>query len=418
MANHKIGTPKQAQAIPDCWCAEFQPVSEAALASAVIVIGGISGTYTQLEVALDAIGGDISYTQAVSAAGEIVEDTVCVRICLPGKLETLPAIVTIGESTLPAAWAPVDKNEAADLLADIFDDLKVVKPGGIPGADYDSGFQYINGRPNAAVSWELCRNDNGTLVPVISGANLGEFQAALAAAGYAEWSNNEQHYICPCPPGWSEAGDWAVKVGGEVVVKVDCQPRAELPGAPVNKVIEDMCALRVQVCNKDPALAALLAKFCGVDANIADLLQKQCDANEIASDAAIKDCLLADDLTNCADDAKLAETLDKEAGTLILEGDVVDQYMAGQTIALKDAAGNICGNATVADVEAPAVFEDGKTIIQIVECELAEGKTPVQIETAKPVLTATVNAVVATVKSVSILQAKTLTKAVVKKEVK
>ena len=152
----------------------------------------------------------------------------------------------------------------------------------------------------------------------------------------------------------------------------------------------------------------------------AELLQKQCDANEMASDALIKDCLLFDELTNCADETPLAETLNKEAGELCLEGDVVSQYTAGATISLKDAAGNVCGSATVAADPVPRIKRlEGEgdaetlvgTIVYIEECELAEGKTPVQIKTAKPVLQVTAGAVKAVVKQISILQAKTLVKA-------
>lgn len=145
---------------------------------------------------------------------------------------------------------------------------------------------------------------------------------------------------------------------------------------------------------------------------------KLCDANEMASDALTKQCLLDDFWMNCAPESPLVSPLDKEAGTLVLEGDVVENYTAGTTIALKDAAGNICGEAIVADVETPAVFTEpseasptGFTTVTITDCELAEGKTPVQIKTAKPVLVATVKAVKAVVKNVSILQAKTLVKA-------
>ena len=148
-------------------------------------------------------------------------------------------------------------------------------------------------------------------------------------------------------------------------------------------------------------------------ANIEGLMQ---DANTMASDSLIKDCLLLDAMTNEACDAPLSETFNKESGELCLEGDVVSQYNSGATIALKDSAGNLCGEAIVADDEPPAVFTEaeegpGKTTVKITDCELAEGKTPVQIKAVKPVLQATVGAVKAVVKNMSILQAKTLVKA-------
>jgi len=150
-----------------------------------------------------------------------------------------------------------------------------------------------------------------------------------------------------------------------------------------------------------------LEKLCSLE-------EKACDSLDLQDDALIKQCLLDDFWMNCADEPKLAETLNKEAQTLVLEGNVAAQYSVGQTITLKNAAGDICGSATVAAGEGFAVYneETGNTTIKIEECELQEGKTPAVIKTAKPVLAATVGAVKAVVKQVKLLSIKKAAKAV------
>ena len=291
---------------------------------------------------------------------------------------------------LPDGCCPLPTTGGAGL-----DDFKGVKTGGIAGADYDSMLCYINGRPVANVPWEWFGPDGS----IIRGETLEEFISNAEAVGYTEFSVGEQHYICPVPASYTEPGSHYFEADGNTVSKPESIALTSIEGAPSKTEIENQCYLRVLDCNSDQMLAAL-----------SDLQTLQSDANEMASDALIKDCLLSDEILNQACDAALTETLDKEAGELCLEGDVADTYEAGGTIALKNALGDICGEAIVADVDVPAVYneEEDKTTVKITDCELAEGKTPVQIKTAKPVLQATVAAVKAVVTQVSILQAKTL----------
>ena len=297
---------------------------------------------------------------------------------------------------LPEGCCPIPAGGSGSDLSE----FKGTKTGGIEGADYSRALCYINGRPVANARWEWF-DTSGSL---ISGANLGEFIANVEAAGYNEFSVGEQHYICPVPASYTEPGSHFFEADGNTVSKPEAVALETIEGAPTKAQIETQCYLRVLDCNSDK----MLSKLDG-------LAQLQEDANEMASDALVKQCLLDDFWMNCADEPRLAETLvkpeDGANGELCLEGDVADQYTAGTTIALKDALGNICGEAIVANVETPATFEEakegpGKTTVAITDCTLAEGKTPVQVKTAKPVLQATVAAVKAVVAQVPILQAK------------
>ena len=153
--------------------------------------------------------------------------------------------------------------------------FKEICPDGIPGADNTTGFQYINGRPNAAAPWQLIDNlDGQNNTVVIEGANLGEFIANMEAAGYTEWSFGEQHFFCPCPPGWTEPGSFTIAVDGNTAVKIDCQPLTELPGAP-DKIVEDKAYLRTFEKNSAAILAEMQTqtkKLC----EIRDLLDCSC----------------------------------------------------------------------------------------------------------------------------------------------
>ena len=132
----------------------------------------------------------------------------------------------------------------------------------------------------------------------------------------------------------------------------------------------------------------------GAEGLLEDILQKQCDLVELGEQSLDKQCLLLDAQTNpnaCGSPVP-EQGLDKEAQTLNLEGDVGAKYPAGTSISLKDANGNICGSATSTGVTSYNETT-GLTTVTIEECELAEGKTAVQIATAAPVLQIAVQAV-------------------------
>lgn len=154
-------------------------------------------------------------------------------------------------------------NPGADALLSLIESMKIEKPGGIPGADYQSAFQYINGRPPASSAWALVDLlDPANPVTIASGPNLNAFTDDLESKGYNEWSNIEQHYVCPCPPGAAEApGRYVVTIDGEVSVKVQCIPLSEAPGAPAKVLVESLCALRVEECNSAGILAELKKDF-------------------------------------------------------------------------------------------------------------------------------------------------------------
>lgn len=279
------------------------------------------------------------------------------------------------------------KQEVCDTsLLDLLNSVKTIKTDGLTGADYTKALCYINGRPNANVSWEWFDNNEQPATTIIQGDDLESFIANVKAAGYTEFSVGERHYICPVPASYNGPGTHFFEADGETVNKGETVELATLEGAPT-KVIADAvrCALQTIGCNDDRRDT---------------LLQ---DTLTIAQEALDKQCLLDDFWMNCADDA-VVETLDKEALTLTLKGDVGAQYTEGRTISLKDAAGNICGSATSTGKTSYNVETD-LTTVTISECELADGKTPVQIVTAKPVLTATVQAVKNVVKA----QVRTLT---------
>ncbi|OED44915.1 hypothetical protein ACH42_06315 [Endozoicomonas sp. (ex Bugula neritina AB1)] len=143
----------------------------------------------------------------------------------------------------------------------------------IPGADYNSGTQYINGRPNASGLWELIDNrDPLNQQVVVSGNGLGAFIANLGLAGYTEWSDAEQHYFCPCPPGLVNQGDYFIRVDGETSAKLGCEPLAELPGAPEKPEIAGSPALQTKDCNSD----ALLEQVTKLNTNIEKLVACMC----------------------------------------------------------------------------------------------------------------------------------------------
>lgn len=160
-----------------------------------------------------------------------------------------------------------------------------------------------------------------------------------------------------------------------------------------------------------------VSALAGDDSAVTELLN---EIAELQGENLVKNCFIDEALSNPNCPASLAQTLDKEAQVLNLEGDVVSQYPAGTTISLQDGNGNICGSATVDTVETPAVYdaESDTTTIQIEECELQEGKTAVQVKEAKAVKQQTAQAVKAVVKQVSIRTVKAEAKLVKKVRVK
>lgn len=135
-------------------------------------------------------------------------------------------------------------------------DYKVIKENGVPGANYNGAFRYIFGRPPASSAWALIDNrDPLNQVTVASGPNLNAFTADLESKGFTEWPTLEEHWVCPCPEGLTEADDGAyfVTVDGETSAKLVCTPIEEVPDVPEAKIIDNtaVCALRTVGCNDD-----------------------------------------------------------------------------------------------------------------------------------------------------------------------
>ena len=287
-----------------------------------------------------------------------------------------------------------------DLLA-LLESMKTTKSGGIEGANYDGAFAFTTGRPDPNVSWAVVNNnDPDNQFNIIEGATLAEFSADAESKGYTQFIVGEIHYLCPCPADMPAVatGNYFVEAGGDTLVKPGCTPLTELEGVPVKLPTESQCALRVLDCNSDAMLAAQQ-----------QMLDKLCQMLEGDDMGTAKLCLIEDALTGvCPQDVLV---LDKELQTLTIAGDVTENYAtAGQNIDLQNANGESCGAATVAS---PAVLnEAGDTVITLEECELDEGKEPVQITQAKPVAVATVRAI----QTVKTLTAAKLSREVVVKE--
>ncbi len=155
--------------------------------------------------------------------------------------------------------------ELVDKTCKIDEFLESVKTtcgeAGIPDADYTSGSAWVTGRPNTTALWELIDNrDPANQVVVASGANFNAFVADLESKGYTEWSFGETHYICPCPPGLVNAGDYFTQADGETVTKMSCTPSAELPEFPDKLAPEEQCAIAMKDCNSDQ----MLEKMCEI----------------------------------------------------------------------------------------------------------------------------------------------------------
>ena len=280
--------------------------------------------------------------------------------------------------------------DSSSELLDLLNDVKRSKSTGLEDANYDGAIALTRGRPDPTVAWELLDNRDGLATghPVVaSGATWQEFVDDLESKGFSEFSEGEIHYVCPCPPGLVQAGDYFVNAAGETQTKPACTPSAELANFPAGKVIpEDECVLAVEECNSDAILNALLAQ--GDDAAM----------------SAAKLCLIEEHLNPAGPCGAPVVTLDKEAQVLTLQGDVTANYSAGQAINLQNANGEACGDATVAEGEGNVTLVEGNTVIRIVECELEEGKTPVQITQATPIA-APVKAAIATIKTLQLKKA-------------
>ena len=149
-----------------------------------------------------------------------------------------------------------------DLLA-LLASMKVIKSGGIEGANYDGAFAFTSGRPDPNVSWAVIdNNDPNNQSTIIYGDTLAEFSADAESKGYTQFIVGEIHYLCPCPADMPAVatGNYFVEAGGDTVVKPGCTPLAELEGAPVKLPAESHCALRVLDCNSDAILACLLSQ--------------------------------------------------------------------------------------------------------------------------------------------------------------
>ena len=129
---------------------------------------------------------------------------------------------------------------------------------------------------------------------------------------------------------------------------------------------------------------------------------------------AAKLCLIEEHLNPAGPCPVDVVELDKELQTLTLIGDVTANYSAGQDVNLQNTNGESCGTATVADGESVNLV-DGNTVITLVECELEEGKTAVQITKATPI-SVPVKTAIATVKTLTAV--KTISKTVIKEPVK
>lgn len=268
---------------------------------------------------------------------------------------------------------------------DLLESMKVEKRQ--PDGDYDSVLRYIFGRPPASQPWRL---ENAAGVVLYDEPNLNAFTAAIEADGFVEWNGagalNEQHFICPCPPG----GPFTLTTGDpEISEVIDCIPIAEAGPIP-EKINQILCALRTQECNSAAILACLK------------------EANELADVSVAKQCLIEDGINGVCQQQLAPQGLDKTAQTLTLQGNVVANYPAGQNIDLQNANGESCGTATSTG---QAVYNDQTdvTVITLEECELDEGKQPAQITQAKPVKALTAVAI-KTVKAFAVkkLTAKTV----------
>ena len=242
----------------------------------------------------------------------------------------------------------------------------------------DTGSTYINGRPPASNAW--------TWGPY-SEANLNDFEAALTAAGYTVHIVGEKHQICPVFGAFGEDPNALVDNGlAEFAATVE-------PNINPAHVSEITCA-ELTVGKNDDLLLGLIKRLV-----------------ENSELSAAKNCLMEEHLNPAGPCPAEVVTLDKEALTLTLRGDVTANYSAGQAINLQNANGEACGDATVAEGEGNVTLVDGNTVIKIVECELEEGKTPVQIVKATPI-SQPVKLAIATVKTLTAVKTFTTVKEV------
>lgn len=244
-----------------------------------------------------------------------------------------------------------------------------------------NGSTYINGRPPASNSWTWGQ---------YTGANLVDFEAALTAAGYTVTSFGEKHQICPPFGAFGEDADAQID-NGIAVYSATVEPNINPAFVP-----NDLCA--EFTTGKNDALRDGLLK------NIADSTAL----------SAAKNCLMEEHLNPAAPCPMQVpeDGLDKELQTLTLNGNVVANYPAGQSINLQNANGETCGAATVSSTVSTSYDEETKkTTITLQECDIDDGKSPVVITQATPVKAATLTAI-KTIKTLTAV--KTLVKEPVK----
>lgn len=275
-------------------------------------VSGYIGAYKDI---ITYTGEEKTYFRAVTCDGVFWKD------CVTGESIPAPA---------GACCAKPCGGDGVSALLDLMSSMKIVKQGGIPGADYNSAFRYILGRPPASSAWSLCENVDGVFQePIASGDNLNEFTAALESLGYTEWNFGEEHWVCPCPPGWEQAGDYVIKIDGETSVKVDCLPLSEAPEPPAEKIIQslDRCAQRVEECNSQ------------------SILQEQQNTNSLLTQMLEKMC----------EPCPLQITVDSQGTLLPLDGNLTT--LNGTTQTAFDQFGNTLGQVQVA-----ATLQEGEIV--------------------------------------------------------
>ena len=139
--------------------------------------------------------------------------------------------------------------------------FKEICTNGIEGANYDGAIQITIGMPSNTDFYEVV--NSATNEVLLSGDGYEEFTANALAEGYVDFTDgptNEAHYLCPCPPGSDEPGDYFIRVNGESSLKPGCTPRTELANFPVKEIVET-CFLRT-IGKNDNRRDELLQNLC------------------------------------------------------------------------------------------------------------------------------------------------------------
>lgn len=152
-------------------------------------------------------------------------------------------------------------NELTDKVCSISELIESVKTDcgtNLEGANYECATPITTGRPNNTVPWELIDNrDPDNQVIVASGATFQEFTDNLESLGYSQFIVGEIHYICPCPPGLEQAGDYFTTADGDTVTKNPFTDISTLEGAPDKVTSDDGGVLGVKECNSTDILSTL-----------------------------------------------------------------------------------------------------------------------------------------------------------------